>query len=151
MLRSARADITSNGPERRPARRTPGDEHAPALRRCPNYGGGCVDVGGAAGSVLVAGGVVVDGGSATGGCVVVTGAASWGGVTGNAGGDAVVVVVTAVVVTVVVTAASGGGICGTAFFCSSYRFSIPLCCRLRISQRSIFDSLIPIRMSLIDS
>src|SRR5438046_2324847 len=32
-----------------------------------------------------------------------------------------------------------------------YRFSIPFSCRLRISQRSSFDSLMPMRMSLIDS
>ena len=35
-----------------------------------------------------------------------------------------------------------------AFFVSSYRFSIPFFCRLRISQRSSRDSLTPTMMSL---
>src|SRR6266550_7018514 len=79
------------------------------------------------------------------------------------GGGAVDVVVVVVVVTGGVVAPSpptagfatgGGGGCGVggAVFCSSlYRFSMPLCWRLRISQRRSFDSLMPIRMSLIDS
>src|SRR5207245_6797311 len=41
----------------------------------------------------------------------------------------------------------GGGAACSAFT----RVSMPFSCRLRISQRSSFDSLMPIRMSLIDS
>src|SRR5581483_3887397 len=50
-----------------------------------------------------------------------------------------------------VSLGSGAGGAGGAFCSVSNRFSIPFCWRLRISQRSIFDSLMPMRMSLIDS
>ena len=92
---------------------------------------------------------------------------------GSCRGRAAVVVAVAVVVVVVVVAGGrhGGRSAGVAAASvtggaerrraappvlrrsawSSKRFSMPLCWRLRISQRRSFDSLMPIRMSLTDS
>src|SRR2546428_11004632 len=52
---------------------------------------------------------------------------------------------------VFVVAGAGGGGAGWTFCSVLTRMSIPFCWRLRINQRSILDSLMPMRMSLIDS
>src|SRR5258708_20355157 len=121
----------------------------------PQFGGFVVVLAVAVAAVAVVGVAVVEVVVAAVGAGVVVGGGT--GVTSAGGEDLFGAGGAAGVVDgpVVVDGAAGGGFTAggvTGVFCwVSYRFSMPFCCRLRISQRRSFDSLIPMRMSLIDS